>query len=180
MKTAITTIEGFIMERLKSTGIKVSLFTILLAVLIIMPAYIHSQWYTGPVVNGILLLTVVLIGTPEAILMGLIPGVVALSSGLLPVALAPVLPFIMLGNALFILVFHYFKKTHFMAGLVPAAIIKFVFLHSMTYYIISGLVSEKIAENAAVMMSWPQLVTALIGGTLAWVVLKTLDLQKKK
>ena len=179
MKAITTTIEAFYMERLKSTGTRIGLFTIFLAVLVIMPAYIHSQWYTGPVVNALLLLTAVLVGTPEAIVIGLIPGVVALSSGLLPVALAPVLPFIMLGNALFILVFYYLKKTNFFAAIIAASIIKFTFLHTMTIFVISGLLSKKIAASAAVMMSWPQLITALAGGLIAWIALKTVELQKK-
>ncbi len=179
MKAITTTIEAIYMEIMRSTGKRIGLFSLFLAVMIIMPAFIHSQWYTGPVVNALLLLTAVLVGTPEAIVIGLIPSVVALSSGLLPVALAPVLPFIMLGNALFILVFYYLKKKHFFLGLIPAAIVKFAFLHSMTYFIISDLVSEKIASNAAVMMSWPQLITALAGGLIAWIVLKFIDLQKK-
>ena len=63
---------------------KVILFAVFLAVVTMVPAFIHIQWVTGPMVNAVLILALVLIGPMEAVLLGLMPSTVALSAGLLP------------------------------------------------------------------------------------------------
>ena len=55
--------------------------------------------------NAVLIIAAVLLSPFEAVLIGLVPSAVALSSGLLPLALAPMVPFIMIGNAILVGVF---------------------------------------------------------------------------
>ncbi len=151
---------------------KVAFFVFFLVIVSVVPAFIHVQWVTGPMVNAVLLLAVVLIGPMEAVLLGLMPSTVALSAGLLPLPLAPMVPFIMLGNALLVAVFYHLYKKNFFTALGIAAFLKFAFLHQSVVWLMSRLLEEPIVAKLAVMMSWPQFFTALVGGMVAYGVLK--------
>ena len=59
-----------------------------------------------------------------------------------------------------------------------AASFKFIFLSAISLAVIKLLFSGKIALAAATMLSWPQLLTALIGGALAYTVLQSRKLLK--
>jgi len=81
-------------------------FILLLALAIGAPVLgIHSQWITGSIVNMVLILSVFLVGVRGAVLIGLLPSTIALGTGLLPAALAPMLPFIIISNIILVLVF---------------------------------------------------------------------------
>ena len=161
-----------LIQSFSSTQAKILLFAVLLGIVIIVPAFIHAQWITGPVVNATLLIVAVLIGPMEAVLIGLIPSTVALSAGLLPLPLAPMVPFIMLGNAILIAVFHYLYKKNFFVALGISAFLKFAFLHQTVVWLMSRMLDGKIVAKLAVMMSWPQFFTAVIGGVIAYGLLK--------
>ena len=88
-------------------------FVGLMLVASVLPRFVHNQFITGPIINATLFLAAAILGSGPAILIGLVPSVVALSSGLLPVHLAPMVPFIMISNAILILVFNYLKKINF-------------------------------------------------------------------
>lgn len=157
---------------INSTKTKVVLFAVFLAILIAVPAFIHSQWITGPMVNAVLLISAVLIGPMEAVFLGLMPSTVALSTGLLPLPIAPMVPFIMIGNAILIAVFYYSYKKNIFASIGIAAFLKFAFLHFSVVLIMSRLLNPTLSSNLAVMMSWPQFVTAVVGGVIAYAILK--------
>jgi hypothetical protein len=59
-------------------------------------------------------------------------------------------------------------------GLIMAAGLKFLFLFLTSGIVIRLLLNQKLAPAVAQMMSWPQFYTALIGGILAFGVLKIL------
>jgi hypothetical protein len=159
---------------ISSPKTKVILFAVALAIVAIVPAFIHVQWITGPMVNAVLLISVVLIGPMEAVLLGLMPSTVALSAGLLPLPLAPMVPFIMMGNAILVAVFHYIYKKNFFAGIGFAALLKFAFLHYTVVWLMSGMLDGQLVAKLAVMMSWPQFFTAGVGGVIAYGLLKGL------
>jgi len=69
----------------------------------LLPFFIHLQWITGPVINAILILILFLVGIRSALVVCLIPSLMALAGGLLPAILAPVIPFIMISNVIFVL-----------------------------------------------------------------------------
>lgn len=150
-----------------------ALFLGLASVSIVLPMFIHLQWVTGPIVNAILILALVFCGIRSALLLAMIPSVVALSSGLLPAVLAPVVPFIMISNVILVLVVDYFhRKNNYLIGLVSGAFLKFIFLFASVSLISSLLYKTELATIVAQMMSWPQFYTAIIGGLLAWVFIK--------
>lgn len=155
----------------KKIALVIAQFGILIGVATIAPLF-HNQPITGPIVNATLFLGVIFVGTQNAILIGLIPSMIALSVGLLPAPLAPMVPFIMLSNVILILTFGYLRKKNFWLGIITASAVKFIFLYSTSFIVVNLIVKKPIALKAAAMLSWPQLLTALAGGIIAWFVLK--------
>ena len=152
---------------------KIFLFAFFSVITIAPLMMIHSQWITGPLVNATLILTCALVGPTEAVILGLFPSPAALTSGLLPLALAAMIPFIMIGNALYVATFHYFRKRQ-TTGIIVGSVLKFAFLSASVNVVMSRLLPSPIIKNLSMMMSWPQLATALIGGAVALALLSFL------
>jgi hypothetical protein len=153
---------------------KVALFALLLSVAIVLPALFHNQWITGPIINATLLLATVLVGPTEAVLLGLMPSTMAFLGGLLPLPLAPMLPFIMIGNAVMVMTFHTVRPKNFWGAVGLAALFKFAFMHGSVVFLLSRMMDSGLTAKLAVMMSWPQLFTAIIGGVIAYPIIKAL------
>jgi len=145
-----------------------------------LPFLIHIQLLTGPIVNAILILLLFLVGIRAALLVALIPSMMALAGGLLPAVLAPVIPFIMISNVLFILTIDQFYKVvkdeqkGYWLGVILGAALKFIFLFASVGFITKLILKKELAGVVTQMMSWPQFATAVAGGVIAWVVLKWL------
>ncbi len=146
----------------------------------IMPFYIHLQWLTGPLVNAILIIVLFLVGIRSALVLCLIPSLMALSGGLLPAVLAPVVPFIMISNTLLVLTVDWLylnmkdNSRGYWYGVFLGSALKYAFLYFSVSYIGRLLLKQELTIKVAQMMSWPQFATALAGGAIAWVVLKWL------
>ena len=149
----------------------------LLGIALIAPLF-HFQPVTGPIVNAVLFLGVLFLGTQNAILLGLLPSVIALSAGLLPAPLAPMIPFIMLSNVLLIVVFAQLKNKNFALAIISASILKFLFLFSTSFVVVNLIAQKPIAQKAVGMLSWTQLVTALAGGLIAYIVFRIIKRSK--
>jgi hypothetical protein len=80
-------------------------------------------------------------------------------------------PFIIFSNAILIIVFSLLKNKYFLRGVVAASFLKFAFLSATSLFVIKFFIPVKVASQVALMMSWPQLFTALSGGILAYFVL---------
>lgn len=159
-------------QGITSEKIRLLIFAIFLALLILMPFLFTSQWITGPTVNAALFIAAVILGPTQAMLLGLMPSTVALSAGLLPFVLAPMVPFIMLSNVILVLVFYYLYKKNYFVALSVSAFLKFAFLHQTVTWVMSRFLESKIVTTLGVMMSWPQFFTAIIGGLIAYAFLK--------
>ncbi len=153
-------------------------FLVLGGVMSIVPFYIHIQWITGPMVNALLILALFIIGIREAFILALIPSLMALSGGLIPAILAPVVPFIMLSNLIFIYLIDRFSlilknsdKSYWL-GLFIASFTKFIFLYLSVNIISKILIKQELIVKVAQMMSWPQFFTAFSGGMIAFLFLK--------
>jgi hypothetical protein len=81
-------------------------------------------------------------------------------------------PFIMISNALLVIIFGLFQKRNYWLAVISASLIKFIFLFSTSSVVIGLLIKKEIAAKVAAMMSWPQLFTALSGGIIAWLIIK--------
>jgi len=148
----------------------------------ILPFFIHSQWVTGPIINAIFILALILLGLRSALLICVLPSLIALSSGLLPIILAPIVPFIVIGNAVLVLTIYYVTKVvknkseavtikQYYTGVILGSFLKFVFLFTSVYFVSQLFLKQELAQKVIQMMSWPQLYTALLGGGIALVIL---------
>ena len=149
-------------------------FITLVGVATIVPLF-HQQMITGPIVNATLFIAAMLLGTQMGIFVGLIPSVIALSVGLLSPVLAPMIPYIMISNAILVLTFNFLKNKNFWLAVGLASFMKFLFLFATSSLVINLLLKKEMADSVAMMMSWPQLVTALAGGTIAWMFFKKIQ-----
>jgi len=155
-------------------------FLALAGVATVLPFFIHVQLLTGPIINAIFVLALFLVGIRSALVICLIPSLMALSGGLLPAILAPVTPFIMIGNAIFVLVIDWFynkakdSNQGYWLGVILGAALKFAFLFLSVSFITRLLIKQELAVKVAQMMSWPQFATAVMGGLIAWIILKRL------
>jgi hypothetical protein len=146
-------------------------FVALFAISAVVPFFIHQQAITGPIVNAVLFISASLLGSQSAILIGLFPSLIALSTGLLPVALAPIIPFIMVGNIILVLVFSKLKNKNFWLAILSASFLKFLFLFASSSIVINLISQNAIAKQVALAMSWSQLATAFAGGIIAYMFL---------
>lgn len=146
----------------------------------ILPFFIHLQWISGPIVNAIFILILFLSGIRSALVVALVPSLMALAGGLLPAVLAPIVPFIMISNVVYVLsiewVYDWSKSSiaGYWKGVLVGSILKFSFLYLSVSWIAKLLIKQELAVKVAEMMSWPQLFTALAGGVIAFVILKWL------
>lgn len=147
-------------------------FAIILGLSVLAPLF-KIQMVTGPMVNALLFIATVILGPSSAMLIGLLPSAFSIAAGLLPWVLAPMIPFIMISNAILIFTFHYFQKKNYWLGVAIASVFKYAFLFITSQTLVTLLMKgAPAAKAAAIMMSWPQLVTALIGGVVAYLFLK--------
>ena len=145
------------------------------------PAFVHQQLLTGPIVNALLVLSFLHLGKSKAFFLALIPSTVALSRGLLPLALAPMVPFIMISNCLYLEVFAQMQSKAQLKNFLTiflASAVKAIFLFAISKLLMEGIIVGPLSSKIAMMMSWPQFATALLGGSLALLV--DISLKKNK
>lgn len=120
----------------------------------------QNQFIVGPIVNAVLFWIVLRVGITNALFIAVIPSMIALFRGMLPPTAAMVIPFIILGNCAMILAFSYLK-TSLWLRVVASSILKtlVIFLPALLLFNLSSTISF--------MMSWPQLLTAIVGGFIA-------------
>lgn len=141
---------------------------------------LQSQPVTGTIVNALLITVAVLFGFRSAVLVAAIPGPIALAAGLLPAVLASAVPFIIAGNIVFVWIFLRWHHVNYWRAVLYASVAKSVVL-TIAAFIIARVVSSGIggiARSALVMMTWPQLYTALAGGVLAYAVIRFSKIQQ--
>ena len=143
-----------------------------------------GQFVTGSSVNFILVMACILIGLPAAITVSVVSPALAFMITGRPVF--PVLiPFVMAGNTVLVAAVHFiFAKSYVStarfcyiragAAVVVGSVFKFLVLwvgivHVALPFFIPGILPPQV-EAMTLMFSWPQLVTALIGSTLAMIV----------
>ena len=156
---------------------------LMLALLITLQALTKpaGQLLTGSCVNALLAAAVLLGGLGCGLTVALCSPVLAFLLGIAPQILT--VPAIMVGNSLFVLVLHLLRgKTGLgqVVSLVVAAAVKFASLYGLVGWVLCGLLAPSLLSSGVMkppmlkmlpaMFSWPQLVTALIGGGLAMVL----------
>ena len=133
----------------------------LLILLLALSPLLRFQLLTGTVVNGVLIFSAARFGLKRALIIAAVPSVFACFFGFLPQALYPALLFIIASNAVLILVFHAFYRYHYWVGVCVGAFLKFVCLFGALFFLF---------PKALLIASYLQIVTALLGGGVAWCV----------
>lgn len=143
-----------------------------------------SQLFVGPAVNAILILTTAMCGGVYGILVGSLTPLLAWLTGQLAGPLGPFVPFIIIGNILFVLSFVILNnkgKYGKYLGIIIGAFIKYLFLSLSASKLIPLFklnMPTKIVNKLVLTMGIPQLITALIGGFLALIIITILRKRK--
>jgi len=156
----------------KVLTVDLALFLTLFFTSLLAPIF-GSQAVTGPLVNAALFLGTVFLGIRGAIWIAVFPSIIAFAVGFLPFVMFPLIPFIITGNVILVLTFNRFRK-NFWGGVIVSSFLKFLFLFSSTFVIVNYIAEGVIPSQAAMMMSWPQFVTALVGGLIAYAIISIL------
>ncbi len=150
------------------------------------PAPMVKQLVTGSFVNAVLAVTVLVAGLSSGITVALISPVAAYLLGIPTQAVA--IPAIMVGNTVFVILLYFIagKNSRIiwrqLMAWIAAAVSKFAVLYALVVWLICGLVvpgTPQVAKLTAA-FSWPQLVTALIGGGVALSIVPLLRKALKK
>ena len=158
----------------------------MLAVLVALQALTKGfgQLVTGSFVNAVLAVSVLVGGLWSGVAVAIISPVLAFVLGIAPQILT--VPAIMVGNTVYVILLSLLAdksgKNLVKQGIawVTAAAAKFAVLHAIVVWLICGVLAQNLLA-AGVMkepmlkalpatFSWPQLVTALIGGGLALLI----------
>ncbi|HET8560491.1 MAG TPA: hypothetical protein VFL69_08250 [Marmoricola sp.] len=152
-----------------------STFAVLLGASVLAPMLGLPQLLTGTIVNAALLIATVVLGPRAAVSVGILPSLFAVMSGQLPTPLAPLVPFIMIGNALLVVVFWAARRRGYWVGAATAAVVKSCWLLATAHLLVAttDLLPAPVVPLALTMMGWSQLATALAGGAVAFAVLRS-------
>lgn len=145
-------------------------FAVVLFMITFVPL-LQNQIVTGTIVNALLAISVFLFGLNGAFLLVFIPSMISLFLGVLPLAMLPMIPFIFLGNIIFILAINIFKERYWIAGII-GSFAKAAFLFASSYILFSYFAGGVGVKLLSSMMGYLQLLTASMGVILAYGVLK--------
>jgi len=159
---------------------------VFIALLVTVQIFTHQfgQFVTGSSVNFILVMVCILIGVSSGVTVGAVSPIIAFMITGRPVF--PVLiPFVMVGNAALVIAVHFifarsyartweFSYVRTALAVVAGSVFKFLVLwvgvvQVALAFLIPGIMPPQV-EALSHMFFWPQLVTALIGSTLAMAI----------
>ena len=140
-----------------------------------------GQFLTGSCVNAVLGVAVLYSGLWSGVTVAVISPFLAYALGIGP-QIVPVIPAIAVGNAVYVLVLYFlcfhekFAGWRQWIGWICAALCKFLALYFLVAQLLCRVLplAEKQIATLTAMFSWPQLVTALIGGVIALLIVPVL------
>lgn len=144
-----------------------------------------QQYVTGSLVNAVLAVSALMLRYSGGLTVALLSPVFAFILGIAPNILT--VPIIMLGNAIYVSILHPASgKTALCSGIlwISASAAKFLSLYLPVKFILCGIASEILLAHGLLnetmlnvlpaTFSWPQLITALIGGGIALTIVSVL------
>jgi len=143
-----------------------------------------SQVFVGSIVNAVLILTAYICGLPFALLTSALTPLLAFLTGQLNPVLGPFVPFIAIGNMVLVTLFYFLKNRGewgLYLGVLSGSLLKFAFLFfsaTKLVFIFALPIPQKVAQKLTVAMGSIQLVTAIIGGSVALFIIKSLKIRK--
>lgn len=138
----------------------------LLAVAVAVQAMHMPQLLTGSLVNAILILAVIFTGLSGGLIIGAITPWMAFMLSILPPALAPLLPVIMLANMTLAALFFLVRKSNDFVAAVVASLAKYLVFFLAVNYLLQ-LLGVNLPPKLVVAFGITQLFTALIGSVCA-------------
>ena len=158
---------------------------VMLALLVALQALLKplGQLVTGSFVNAVLAVTTLVASLSGGITVAIISPVLAYLLGIAPQILT--VPAIMVGNMVFIILLHCIagkskRLVRLVLAWISAAAAKFAALYAIVVWLICGVLSESLLASGTLKppmlkmlpatFSWPQLITALIGGGVALLI----------
>jgi len=168
-------------EKTLSLGVsKTYYFAFALGVSVFLPFFIHLQWFTGPLINALLIIVLFVSGIRLASTLSIVPSIVALSSGLLPIPLAPMVPFIILSNLIFVYFIDYIYNrikdgfNAYWTACITSSFLKFLVLLLSSYSVAKILHNQVLLSKILTVFGWMQFVNAILGSVIAWLFLRWL------
>lgn len=142
-----------------------------------------GQFITGSCVNAVLAVAALIGGLWSGVTVALLSPFCAFLLGIGP-KLIQIVPGIAVGNLVFVVALHYFigqsrkPMGQQAAGVALSAVAKFAALYLVVVKLIIPVLGESLKPQQVAtftaMFSWPQLVTAAIGGSVALLILPLL------
>ncbi|WP_024834101.1 ECF transporter S component [Ruminiclostridium josui] len=129
----------------------------------------YSNFIVGPLVNMSILVAAMTAGIGGGVAIAILSPFTSLVNNHAPLATALLLyaPAISVANLILVIVFYFLYSKNKYAGIVLGSILKFGFLYGSINLFLNIFQFPKFAQKLLAMFSWPQLVTALIGGIIA-------------
>lgn len=132
-----------------------------------------SNFIIGSLVNASLAISSVMVGIWGGLVISVVAPIIAFLQQ--HIKFVWLVPIIAGGNAVLVLLYGWWYRKNRWVGIGLAALVKFVVLFALVKMAINTfVVPQAAAAMLSLMFSWPQVVTALIGGVLALPVLKSL------
>lgn len=136
-----------------------------------------GQYVTGSCVNAVLAVAALVAGIGSAAVVALVSPFAALFLKITPLPL-PIVPAIALGNLVYVTILWVILKKHKLMSVsgvvawIVAAVCKFLTLYLVVVKLLCNLLTLKPQQVTmfTAMFSWPQLVTALVGGGAALLI----------
>jgi len=132
---------------------------------------VMSVFFIGSLVNACLLIAVDCAGIKSAITIAILAPIIAYFQQLLfmPIFIMP----IAIGNILYVLIFTLKGKWSYWLAVGMAAVIKTSFLYASFLWLTAFIaMPSSVIKGIIFIMSWPQLVTAGLGGFIAFIIIK--------
>lgn len=172
---------------MKTKTLWITKTAVLLALLVVLQWLTKplGQLVTGSCVNAVLAVAALLLGLTGGVTVALLSPIFAFLFGIAPNLVT--VPVIMVGNAVFVLLLCLIRGVKLwkrMLALAAAAAAKFAVLYAAVVWVIcnvaadallaQGLLKKPMLQMLPASFSWVQLVTALIGGILAMLIVPVL------
>lgn len=154
---------------LKNQNVNRFVLFLVFLVLVTLLLFVKNQFVVGSIINAALFLSTAMIGLRYAILLCFIPSLIASFIGILSLSLLPLIAFIMLANIILVLTFNFLKENSYIKAMVIASLLKCLFL---ILVVIVALEMCDFSSMLLAVLTWPQVITALLGSLIASSILK--------
>lgn len=160
-----------------STGLFIAVTVVCQSLSKLIPLGEFGNFITGSLVNACLLISTAYLGLWGGAAVGVITPLCAILTGsAIPIIFVP---FIILGNFSIVLLFHLTMRYKLLRLLVPACVKTLILYASVKFILYLMSFPEAQAKMMLYLFGWPQLVTAVIGGCIAFIIIPRVAPQKK-